>query len=228
MTYEDDPAVIQARANLTVVERVQQEKAEQKRLEREEQRARAEAERLKGEIEEVERKWRELEEAELRRLAQERDRLEAEKRIEEQRGVQLCGAERAVEQRRVALVALSPPEAGPSRAPPGQPKRSARGVDHKPGIVIPEKNCTWCIARQTLCLWKPARHAWRCQLCQQLKKPCRRFEEMVAEGKWRAEGKRGSRKRPRVVAEEMEKWNSRSQKYWTPKLTNAANADFST
>ena len=69
MTYEDDPAVIQARANLTVVERVQQQKAEQKRLEREERRAWAEAERLKGEIKEVERKWRELEEAELRRLA---------------------------------------------------------------------------------------------------------------------------------------------------------------
>ena len=35
-TYEDDPAVIQARANLMVAEHVQQEKAEQKRLEREE------------------------------------------------------------------------------------------------------------------------------------------------------------------------------------------------
>ena len=39
MTYEDDPAIIQARANLVVVEHVQQEKAEQKRLEREEWRA---------------------------------------------------------------------------------------------------------------------------------------------------------------------------------------------
>ena len=42
-TYEDDPAVIQARANLVAAEHVQQEKAEQKRLEREEWRAQAEA-----------------------------------------------------------------------------------------------------------------------------------------------------------------------------------------
>ena len=65
------------------VEHVQQERAEQQRLEREEQRVWAEAEKLKGEIEEAERRWRELEEAELRwreleeaelrRLAQERD-----------------------------------------------------------------------------------------------------------------------------------------------------------
>ena len=120
--------------------------------------------------------------------------------------MQLRGAERAVEQRRVALVALSPPEAGLSRAPPGQPKRSATGVDHKPGIVIPENNCAWCIARQMLCLWKLARRAQSCQLCQQLKKPCQRFEEMVMEGKWRAEGERASRKMPRVVVEEMEVW----------------------
>ena len=119
------------------------------------------------------------------------------------------------EQRRVALVAPSPPEAGLSRAPPGQPERSARGVDHEPGIVIPEKNCTWCVARQMLCLWKLARRARSCQLCWQLKNPCRRFEEMVAEGKWRAEGERGSRKRPRVVVEETEVWaeeTERSQK----------------
>ena len=38
-----------------------------------------------------------------------------------------------VEWRRVPLVVPSHPEAGPSRAPPGQPKRSMRGVDHKPG-----------------------------------------------------------------------------------------------
>ena len=37
-------------------------------------------------------------------------------------------------------------------------------------------------------------------------KPCRRFEETVAEGKWKAEGERGSRKRPRVMAEEAEVW----------------------
>ena len=72
-TYEDNPAVIQARANLTAAEHVQQEKAEQKRLEREEQRVRGEAEKLKGEIEEAEKRWKELKEAELRRLAQERD-----------------------------------------------------------------------------------------------------------------------------------------------------------
>ena len=78
-TYEDDPAVIQARENLAVAECIQQEKAEQKRLEREEQRAWAEVEKLKGEIEEAEKRQRELKEAELRRLAQERDSLEAEK-----------------------------------------------------------------------------------------------------------------------------------------------------
>ena len=150
VTYKDDPAVIQAKANLVAVERVQQEKAEQKWLEREERRVRVEVEKLKGEIEEVEKRRRELEEAEMRRLAQEKDRLEKE--------------------------------------------------------VIPEKNCAWCIARQTLCLWKPAGHARSCQLCRQLKKPCWQFEEMVAEGKQRAEGERGSRKRPRVAVEEMEVW----------------------
>ena len=67
-TYEDDPAVIQARANLAAVEHVQQEKAEQKRLEREERRAWAEVEKLKGEIEEVEKRWKELKEVELRRF----------------------------------------------------------------------------------------------------------------------------------------------------------------
>ena len=91
--YEDDPAIIQARANLAAAEHVQQERAEQKRLEREEQRAQAEAERLKGEIEEVEKRRRELEEVEVRRLAQEKDRLEVEKQIEEQHGVQLRRAE---------------------------------------------------------------------------------------------------------------------------------------
>ena len=85
MTYEDDPAIIQARANLTAAEHVQQEKAEQKRLEREEQRVWAEVEKLKGEVEEAEKRRRELEEAEMRRLAQEKDCLEKE--VEEQRGV---------------------------------------------------------------------------------------------------------------------------------------------
>ena len=95
VTYEDDSAIIQARANLVVVECVQQEKAEQKQLEREEQRARVEVEKLKGEIEEAEKRRRELEEAEVRRLAQEKDCLEKE--VEEQCGVQLRGAERAEE-----------------------------------------------------------------------------------------------------------------------------------
>ena len=64
------------------------------------------------------------------------------------------GAERVAEWRRVALVVPSPPKAGPSRAPLGQPKKSVRRVDHQLGIVIPEKNCSWCVARQMLCLWK--------------------------------------------------------------------------
>ena len=90
-TYEDDPAIIQARANLTVAEHVQQEKAEQKRLEREGWRVWAEAEKLKGEIEEAEKRRRELKEVEMRRLAQEKDCLERE--VEEQCGVQLHGVE---------------------------------------------------------------------------------------------------------------------------------------
>ena len=48
VTYEDDPAVIQARENLTVAECIQQEKAEQKGLEREERRVWEEVEKLKG------------------------------------------------------------------------------------------------------------------------------------------------------------------------------------
>ena len=89
--YEDDPAISQARANLAAAERIQQEKAEQKWLEREERRVQAEVEKLKGEIEEAEKRRRELEEAEVWRLAQEKDCLEKE--VEEQRGAQLCGAE---------------------------------------------------------------------------------------------------------------------------------------
>ena len=89
--HEDDPAVIQARANLMAAQCVQQEKAEQKRLEREEWRAQVEVEKLKGEIKEVEKRRRELEEVEMRRLAKEKDRLEKE--VEEQRRVQLHGAE---------------------------------------------------------------------------------------------------------------------------------------
>ena len=85
--YKDNPAVIQARENLTAAERVQQEKAEQKWLEREEWRVQAEVEKLRGEIEEAEKRRRELEEAEMRRLAQEKDHLEKE--VEEQRRAQL-------------------------------------------------------------------------------------------------------------------------------------------
>ena len=66
--YEDDPTVTQAKVNLMVAECMQQERAEQRRLEREEWKAWAEAERLTRETEEAERKWRELEEAELERL----------------------------------------------------------------------------------------------------------------------------------------------------------------
>ena len=79
IVYEDNPAIIQVRANLVAAEHIQQEKTEQRRLEREEQRVEAEAERLKGEIEEVERMQRELKEVELRRLAQKKERLEEEK-----------------------------------------------------------------------------------------------------------------------------------------------------
>ena len=43
-----------------------------------------------------------------------------------------------------------PPKAGLSRVPPGQPERSTRGVNHELGIVIPKKNCAWCVARQTI------------------------------------------------------------------------------
>ena len=65
---------------------------------------------------------------------------------------------------RVALVALLP-EAGLSRAPPQKPKRTAKGADHGPGVVIPEKNCTWCIMWESLCLWDLDGHAQSCQLC---------------------------------------------------------------
>ena len=49
--YKDDPAVAQVKANLVAVERIQQERAKQRRLEREERKARAEVERLRWEIE---------------------------------------------------------------------------------------------------------------------------------------------------------------------------------
>ena len=97
--YEDDPAVAQAKANLVVAERIQTERAEQRRLEREEWKVRVEAERLTREIEEAERKRKELEEAELEQLTQEKERLEEEKRAEQQHAAALRGSEKVAEWR---------------------------------------------------------------------------------------------------------------------------------
>ena len=72
--YKDDPAITQAKGNLVVAECIQQEKAEQRRLEREEWKVWAEVERLTWEIEEVERQRRELEEAEIERLTWEKEK----------------------------------------------------------------------------------------------------------------------------------------------------------
>ena len=47
--YEDNPTIAQAKANLVAAEWIQQERAEQRRLEREEWKARVEAERLRRE-----------------------------------------------------------------------------------------------------------------------------------------------------------------------------------
>ena len=66
--YEEDPAIIRARENLVLVEKVQQEWVEQKRLERAQLQAEDEAERLWKKVEEVEKEWRELGEAEVKRL----------------------------------------------------------------------------------------------------------------------------------------------------------------
>ena len=96
--YEDDPAITQVKANLVVVERIQQEKAEQRRLEREERKVWVEAERLTKEIKEAEKKRRELE-VEMERLMQEKERLEEEKQVEQWHAAMLCGSERAAEQR---------------------------------------------------------------------------------------------------------------------------------
>ena len=101
---------------------------------------------------------------------------------------------------RVGLVAL-PPEAGPSQAPPQKPVWTAKGAHWGLGIVIPEKNCVRCVVWELLCQWDLEGRAWSCQLCQQLKKPCRRFKELMEKGKRRAEdeGKGvGPSKRPRV------------------------------
>ena len=97
--YEDDPAITQVKVNLAVVEHIQQEKPKQRRLESEERKAWAEVEHLTKEIEEAERKWRELEEAEVERLMWEKERLEEEKRVEQQHAAVLHGSERAAEWR---------------------------------------------------------------------------------------------------------------------------------
>ena len=86
--YEVNPAITQAKANLSAVERIQREKAEQRRLEREGWKVWVEVERLIWEIEEAERQQRELEEVELEWLMQEKERLEEEKWVE-----QWCAAE---------------------------------------------------------------------------------------------------------------------------------------
>ena len=46
LEYADDPAVMQEKENLAMAERIQQEKAEQRRLEREEWKVWADVERL--------------------------------------------------------------------------------------------------------------------------------------------------------------------------------------
>ena len=162
--YEDDPAIAQAKANLMAVEQIQQERAEQRRLEREERKVWAEAERLRWEIKEAEREQRELEEAEVERLTQEKEKLEEENRVEQWHAAALCGLERAVEWRQVALAAL-PPEAGPSWAPPRKPEQTTKGAHQGPGIIMPEINCMRCITQESLCRWDPEGHAWSCQLC---------------------------------------------------------------
>ena len=114
-----------------------------------------------------------------------------------------------MEQRCAAALVASPPEAGLSQAPPQKPERTVKGADQGPGIIIPEKNCTCCVAWETLCWWDPEGCAWSCKLCRQLKKPCWRFEELKEKGKRRVEdeGKgAGPSKRPRVglLLEQME------------------------
>ena len=98
------------------------------------------------------------------------------------------------------MLAASPPEAGPSWPPPQKPERTTKGVHQGLGIVIPEKNCAWCVAWELLCQWDLEGCAQSCQLCRQLKKPCRRFEEPTEKGKWRVEDEgegAGPSKRPR-------------------------------
>ena len=106
-------------------------------------------------------------------------------------------------------LAVLPPEAGPSQASPRKPEQTVKGVHWGPGIVIPEKNCMRCVAWELLCRWDPEGRAQSCQLCRQLKKPCRGFEELTEKGKQRMEGEgegAGPSKRPRVgqMSEQME------------------------
>ena len=110
------------------------------------------------------------------------------------------GSERVAEWRQ-AVLAASLPEAGLSWASPQKPKRTTKGAERGLGIVIPEKNCTRCVAWEALCLWDLEGCTRSCRLCQQLKKPCRRFEGLSEKGKWRVEDKgegEGPSKRPRV------------------------------
>ena len=97
--YEDNPAVAQGKVNLAAAEQIQQERAEQRRLEREEWKVEAEAERLRWEIKEAEREQRELKEAELGWLTLEKERLEEEVCVEQQHVEVLHGSERGAERR---------------------------------------------------------------------------------------------------------------------------------
>ena len=102
-------------------------------------------------------------------------------------GVAACSDIAGVRAGSGAALAASPLEAGPSQAPPQKPEWTTKGVHCGLGIVIPEKNCMQCIMQESLCLWDPEGHARSCQLCRQLKKPCRRFEEPSEKGKRRVE-----------------------------------------
>ena len=64
-----------------------------------------------------------------------------------------------------AVLAASPPEAGPSWAPPQKPERTMKGVDQGLGIIIPEKNCMRCVAQERLCWWDLEGRAWSGKLC---------------------------------------------------------------
>ena len=200
--YEDNPAIAQAKANLVAAEQIQQKRAKQRRLEREERKAQAEVERLRWEIEEVEREWRELKEAELGHLTCEKEQLEEERRVEQQCAAALHGSKRVAEQRQAVLV-TSPPEAGPSQAPPQKPEWTAKGVDWGPGIVIPEKNCAQCIAVPV------GPRGTYMELLTMSTTQKTMFEVLLEKGKWRAEDEGegvGPSKRPRVgpLSERME------------------------